>query len=180
MSSKGQMGLQALLGAGMAIVMVGLVVAFGASINNQIGKVALPMVQIKCEAITWASNGTWMNAANPYIYSLDYMYNGSVCGVAGTASQLVKSGVNYTLSNDGKSIYLNITSTDNEMFGSGIKYVNYTTWNFSEASGKAKLTLENSSTGMSSLAGWLPVLAVIIAAGALIGILMVSFRIRPE
>lgn len=40
----------------------------------------------------------------------------------------------------------------------------------------SRWAVDNATAGISSLAGWLPIIAVVIAAGAVIGILVASFK----
>lgn len=166
MSSKGVFDLHTMAATGLALVLVGVTLAIGAAVNSQLQTSALPTVQVKCEAITWSANATYAVAVYPYIKSVDYMYNGSVCGVAGSTSQLINPA-NY--STNGRQIYLAATGIDN--FGNGIKYVNYTTW-----TGADRMVMENSTSSIITIASWLPIIAVVAAAGIIIAVLISSFK----
>lgn len=157
----------------LTLVFVGVALVVGTYVQNQIGQTALPTAVVKCEAITWATNASYAKAAYPYIHSIQAVYNGSGCG--GVAPNIELTSGNYT--HNGRSIYLNaVGGAAYDAFTStgGVFYVNYTTWNTTIRSDK--LILENATSGLTGLASWLPILAIVVAAAAVIGILLTSFR----
>jgi hypothetical protein len=150
----------------MTLVLIGLAVAFGAMINRSVRDNAFTTVSVGCEAVTAPATNTWSALAYPYIKSVGAVYNGSTCAAA------LKLGTgNYTVGDSG--ILWTLTNPD-----SADKYVNYTTFNTSLADGNGRgvLALENSTAGLGSLAGWLPLIAIVIAAAMIIGIIVKVFN----
>jgi len=154
--------LKMLTTAGLGIVVLGIMLAVGASINMNVARNAMPTVQVECEEVTWAANSTWMPLAYPYLKSVEYMYNASTCAEA----TLIKAG-NYTWNE--RQVYL--STTNQASFGDGVKYLNYTAY-----SGAGAESLYNSTTSLSTLSSWIPIIAVVLAAAVVIGILVAAFK----
>lgn len=152
-------------------VFVGLVIGIGSYVNSEVAETSFNLLNVGCEAVTWATNGTAKTLTYPYIRSVNQMYNSSKCGDISKPDILVGSG-NYTNTEE----FIVLTATGIEMFGSGIKYVNYTTWNTTRY--PEMLIVKNSTKGLGDLASWLPIIGVVIAAGIVIGVLTVAFTNR--
>ena len=152
-------------------VFVGLALGIGAYVNSEVAETSFTLLSVGCEKVTWGTNATAKTLAYPYIRSVNQMYNSSVCGDISKPNILVGSG-NYT----NTETFVTLTATGIEMFGSGEKWLNYTTWNTTRY--PEMLIVKNSTKSLGDLASWLPIIGVVLAAGIVIGVLVLSFGNR--
>ncbi len=158
--------------AATLLVFVGLILGIGTYVNEQVGTTAFSanVLTSNCEAIAFITNNTRLPTTKPYIVSVSHMYNNSTCvddPLAGVG-MLIGTG-NYTY--DDYSILLTASSN----IGAATKYINYSFHNDTEF-----LITKNTTAGIANLAQWLPIIAVVLAAGVVIGVIVLAFSGRKQ
>jgi len=162
------MSLTDLQNAGLLMVFVGVAVGVGIYLNNQIADTSFDRTNVVLEQLTWVNNASYMKTAYPYIYSVNAIHNGTVPTTANTYT----SG-NYSFLNDGSGVKCcgvcgTITCNTNTTL-----WINYTTW-----AGEDYKISKNASSGLRNIATWIPIIAVVVAASAVIGVLGSAFLNR--
>lgn len=145
----------------MLLVVTGIILGFGSYINTQIADEAYTGSTITNESVTF-TNATyaWLNhkakaisSVNNYTYTIPEGADGSAYWVSrnvGTKTQVL--------------IYTNATAV------AGAYNVTYVA-----ANDMATAATTNSTEGLQALSTWLPIIAVVIAAGVVIGMLFMAF-----
>lgn len=167
-SRKGY-ALEQLPQVGLMIVFIGLAVGLGAYINHEISTTSYTTTVVQMETVTWVNNATYMKLAYPYIKSIEGVYNGSTATTANTFT----SG-NYSFDEEAGLLCCKVCGTADCRVNTTLR-VNYTTW-----AGEEFYVAKNASSGMRNLSIWIPIIAVVIAASVVIGVLMTSFMKREN
>ena len=163
------MSLTNLQNAGLLIVFVGVAVGVGIYLNNEISSSSFDTEKILNEQITWVSNASYMKLAHPYLKSIEGINNGTVW----LAAAPYYSSGNYSFLNDGSGVLCCKTCGTISCKENTTLWINYTTW-----SGEDYQVMKNATSGLRNIAIWLPIIAVVVAASAVIGVLGSAFLNR--
>jgi hypothetical protein len=153
----------------LMIVFIGITIGVGAYLNHEIANTSYPTTAVQMETVTWVDNATYIKLAYPYIKSIEGVYNGTTATLANTYT----SG-NYSFTEEGGLLCCKVCGTKTCNVNTTLQ-VNYTTWN-----GAEYYVSKNATSGMRNLSVWIPIIAVVIAASVVIGLLMTSFMRREN
>jgi len=156
---------------GLLIVFIGVCIAVGAYLNNEISSSSFDTEKILNEQITWVSNASYIKLAHPYLKSIEGINNGTRWLAAAPS---YTSG-NYSFLNDGSGVLCCKTCGTIACNENTTLWINYTTW-----SGEDYQVMKNATSGLTSLSVWLPIIAVVIASSVVIVTLMTSFLRRDN
>ena len=156
----------------IGFVLLGATIAIGATVLSQMATNTFTTATALCEPVVFTANNTYASLSHPYIKSIDYMYNQSECG--GVAPNGLIKSANYSWT-DRQVKFTASGGAGWDPMDNGTKFVNYTYF-----TGAPIQIVQNSTTGMGSLSGWIPIIAIVVAASVVIAILMGSFRLRFE
>lgn len=151
---------------GTLFVIVGVVIGVGAYMNDQIAETAYTDATVEMEPRTFTDNTTPITFTYPYIKSVEAVYNASTA----TATSLILSG-NYTVYETAILCCGTLEPINGTIF------INYTTWNTTLY--PDILITKNATSGMGTLSSWLPIVAIVIAAAVVIGVVATYF-VRKE
>jgi len=159
----------------MLFVLVGVMLGVGVWINNEFANTAFDKSTAVNETVNFAVNDTWYALAYPYVDSVSLVYNNTSTGNVLLSEGTTQGTWQFRAPNEAK-VFTNSTVK------AGNKYVTYVTWNTTEGVLGAEniLISKNATSGQGKLAEWLPIIAVVIAASVVIGVLVTSFSMRRE
>lgn len=169
MDSRKGYALDQLPQVGLMIVFIGVTIGVGAYLNHEIANTSFTTSQVQMETVTWLDNATYMKLAYPYIHSIQGVYNGSTATVANTFT----SG-NYSFNEESGLLCCKVCGTVDCRVNTTLR-VNYTTW-----AGEEYMVSKNASSGLRSLSSWIPIIAIVVAASVIIGVLVTSFKGREN
>lgn len=169
MDSRKGYSLNELPQVGLMIVFIGIVIGVGAYLNHEIANTSFPTTQVNMETVTWVDNATRIMLANPYIQSIQGIYNGTPTTLVNT----IQSG-NYSFGEENGILCCKVCGTKDCNVATTL-YVNYTAW-----IGEDYYVSKNVTSGFKNLSQWIPIIAVVIAASVVIVTLMTSFMRRDN
>lgn len=144
-------------------ILIGLVFGMGVLINqNLAGQLTTSISYNDSETLTNLTFVTPSDCA-PFL-SASRVMNGTEELASGNWTSVARHGINLTLVEGGGTFVLDAAWL-----------VTYKCGNTS-----AYLAVENATAGISQLAQWMPIIAIVIAAGIIIGLLVKAFTIKGE
>jgi hypothetical protein len=149
----------------LVFVAFGVILGIGMYISGQVEQQGLSTTTVTNESVNFVSNASETVLAYPFIQSVTAIYNNTYNNVT------IASG-NYTVSETG------ITCCDGVKVPQGVRYVTYVA--YSSQSNPSIYALHNTTSGLSTLSGYLPIIGVIIAAAVIIGVLVHGFIKKDE
>ena len=160
-TSRKGIAVQDLATIGMTMVIVGAMIAIGVWVLTDFQEADGVFGGTARTALTLAiPNGTATALPYRYIRSIDGIYNTTMSA----AGEELGSG-NYTLVQP-NSVLISIDADDVTVATTEDWLVNYTVYD-----DEGYLAAANATSGMSQLASWLPIIAIVIAAAIIIGTL---------
>ena len=146
----------------MTFVLLGLFLSVGAWINKDLSETTFATEQVDNETITFA-NMTWATTA--------YRIQGITKISNGTYLVTNTDNANYTFRDVGTRGQINFTMLCKAVcINAGSFNVTYQAYKSA-----GYLVISNSTSGLSTLTSWMPIIAVVIAAGLVVGLLIRGF-----
>jgi len=158
--------LQDLGSVAILLVVSGVVLSIGSQIVGEI-KTSDSMTTISTtnESVNFAANDTYYTLSNQPLKSVDAIYNDT-----GHTYTYPTSYYTARTGNDGAvKIYTNGTAEGDYNITTGTHYVDYTSYDV------AYNISENTQEGLDDLGGWMPTIALVVAATIVIGIIIHQF-----
>lgn len=159
------LGMNDLSVIGTTFIVVGILLGVGVYINGQLGETMATTSTVTNETVNFAANATWYNLVYP-ARSISVVSNGT---------HPVGSG-NYTLRTSGTTSQANLTLVIPgaiQSYYAGNYNVTYTIYN-----GTQYLVAQNATDSIAKLSSWLPIIAIVFAAGIILGLLALAFMPR--
>lgn len=166
-NSKKGLAYQSLPTVVLSVVLVGLMLGLGIYINSEVSTTISSPETVTNESVAFTANDTWAGLS----FSPD-----SITSVQNTTDLIAAGAEQYTYrTNNGVGqVKLTVNATWNYTLTEAVTWnVTYQAWKDTEY-----FALQNATVGMGNLASWLPIMAVIIAAGMVIGVLVLHFGRR--
>ena len=162
----GQKGvsLNQLTAVGLTFVLIGLFLGLGAFINNQVATGTVTTVGISNESVNFAVTETY--------YATAYPIAGTVTVYNDSALTTTWPAVNYTWGDQAVKV------TTSDEYPAGEHYLSYLAFN--DTADSNYYIAKNATAGLSQLSAWLPIIAIVIAAGVVITVLVGSFALKKE
>lgn len=136
-------------------VTVGVMLAMALQVNEQIQD-ELPITSVVDESVTYVNETAVFPECTPFIYVT----------TIGNTSRTLSSG-NYT---QAKDVGITLTYISDDLDDNLVWNTTYTCGNTTEY-----LAVENSTAGIATLTEWMPIIAVVVAAALIIGLLVMAF-----
>ena len=151
---------------GMVLLVTGLSLGIGIYVQSELGKTMASSSTVTNESINFATNDTWYSLAYP-MRSVSLVTNETATGTYTVGSDYYTTQVSGTVSQ--VKIYANATvvvGTYNVTYGaySGTQYT----------------ISQNSTNAIAQLSAWLPIIAIVAAAGIILTVLASAFAMRRE
>ena len=147
-------------------VFVGIVLAVGVWTTGETGK-TFDTTSTTNESFTMASNTTYVTLGYQYIKSISAIYNmtnatGLDSGKRNASSLIAVA--NYSLSGDSNAVRC-CGATDAGWYPAGTFLVDYVAY------GDSYVVMRNSTMGILKMSSWLPIVAIVLSAAIIVGIL---------
>ena len=160
-----------LTNAAFLFVLVGVVLSVGVWINKDLGEQAFTSEAVVNESVTF-TNGSFKALNFNYLDSITMIHNDTNSGTN------VVDAANYTTRVNANGVSeVNLTyvcgSDTSQALVFNVSYSMY-------ENVTGYMAIRNSSEGLSTLTEWLPVIAIVVAAGIVISTLIVAFTFRKN
>lgn len=156
------LGMNDLSTIGTTFIVVGILLGVGVYINSQLAETMATTSTVTNETINFATNATWYNL----------VYPARLISMVSNGTNPVGSG-NYTLRMSGTTSQVNLTLVIPGAvppYYVGSYNVTYTIYN-----GTSYLVSQNATDSIAKLSSWLPIIAIVFAAGIILGLLALAF-----
>ena len=154
------------------VVLIGIAIAMGVWINRETGYTLTSTFTVTNESVNLAVNNTPYGMAWPYVKEITLVNNATFQNATHGDDDPITS-THYGLSEIEGTSYITLYS--NATNPAGIKWVSYTAYNTTELG-----IVKNATQGVYNLAKWMPVIAVVIAASVVVGVVVTWLATRRQ
>lgn len=167
------LGLNDLATVGSVLVMTGILLSIGTWIQSDLAHSMATVSTITNESVNFAVNKTFYSLAYP-LANIVSITNET------TAGTLTIGSGNYTTRDNGEISQVNFTFCAATAQAMGTFKVTYSTYgNDTYQTNRAYSVMANSTDAVAKLSAWLPIIAIVFAAGIILGVLSLAFMVRP-